>query len=678
MIGTLCLLLFAAAPAGESLAAVADSARSPQPVVTLPAIEVERERALASARRRLPTAFVTDLRAGVSGRAVESLAEVLSAAAGVRVVQYGGLGQYSTVSVRGAPPGQVSVYLDGAPLTSAAHGVVSLSDLPVTAIERVEVYRSFAPLSFGMPTPGGAINLVTSRAADVRQATLAGGSFGTTEARGTIAARRGSLALLAHAGIQGTNGDYRYFDDNGTPFNLDDDQTSTRVNDRLDATGVLASLSWSARRDLRLTARADVFHRAQGVPGVGAVPAPNPRLAFDRALTGADAAWTPGGNVPQLRLSGSLDHERSRFRDTEGQLLLGRQNDDDRLRSSVVGFDVASPDAWRRIGLASGVSWRDERADVAPPTTGFAAPPQSRRTSRGAHAGIQLRPLGDALTLHAARRWDRQADHLRSAGIAGTVARTDLVRELNGPQAGVRLALPRGLELRANWSRSARAPDFLELFGDQGSVAGNPQLQPESAESRDVGAAWRWAGRANWAALEWSRYGSDVRDLIVYQRSGPNAVRARNASRAKLRGDELSWRGGLGAALTASGAFTWGSALDVGNSTIYRGLRLPQRPSSQSYARLDARAGRWSAALDVQYLGDDYLDPANYQRAPSRTFVGASLGVRVLAERIRLTVEGKNLGDRRVSDVAGFPLPGRSVFVSCETRFGGGGESHTH
>ena len=68
-----------------------------------------------------------------------------------------------------AAPGQVAVYLDGVPLTSAAHGVVSLGDLPGTAIERAAIYRGLGPLSLGVATPGGAVNLVTASAPGLRE-----------------------------------------------------------------------------------------------------------------------------------------------------------------------------------------------------------------------------------------------------------------------------------------------------------------------------------------------------------------------------------------------------------------------------------------------------------------------------------------------------------------------------
>ena len=233
----------AAATAGADTAHAAarlDSATA-KPVLTLPEVRVERERPLSDARRALPTAFVTELAAGASGRAVESLPELLDQAAGVHVDQYGGLGAFSTVSLRGAAPGQVTVFLDGVPLTSAAHAEVNLSELPVSAVDRVEIYRGLAPLALGTATPGGAINLVT-RSTPVRELSLARGSFGTWEGRGTTGIRRGALSALVHAGYLGSEGDFRYYDDNGTPYNPADDAVVPRANNRLDAWTALAAL----------------------------------------------------------------------------------------------------------------------------------------------------------------------------------------------------------------------------------------------------------------------------------------------------------------------------------------------------------------------------------------------------------------------------------------------------
>jgi iron complex outermembrane receptor protein len=151
-------------------------------------------------------------------------------------------------------------------------------------------------------------------------------------------------------------------------------------------------------------------------------------------------------------------------------------------------------------------------------------------------------------------------------------------------------------------------------------------------------------------------------------RNSQSSVRAQNVSRARIRGEELSLRLAAPLGLRVSGSFTRQSARDEGDVPFWRGNRLPQRPEREGYLRLDWRRGRLRATGDAHYIGENYLDPANRQRVPDRTLIGASLSASLSGEALRVTIEGKNLGDNQVVDVGGFPLPGRSIFVSCEAR----------
>lgn len=643
---------------------VADSL--PRPVVTLPEVRVTRERALSEARRRTPTAFVTDVDVAAGRTTLTSVPELLQQAASVRVVQYGGLGAFSTLSLRGAPPGQVSVYLDGLPLTSAAHGVANLSDLPATLLERIEVHRGLSPLGLGVATPGGAVNLVTGTRAQGATLRAAAGSFGTRETSGGWAGARGDWSALVHAGYQGSDGDFQYFDDNGTPQNPDDDETSTRVNGRFDATSALARVAWTPRAGASVSLRAEGFHRAQGVPGVGAVPALHPRLSFDRMQWASEARWAASDAAPSLTARASAQRTRSRFRDREAELGFGVQDTDERFRDDGASIEWASPAAWPHVSASAGSALRRERAEPSAPSEGLRVPPPSTRQSEAAWASVQLRLAGERVLIHGARRWDRQFDAIRSTTSSGGARASDRHRTLDTPQVGVRVALPLELEVRANWARAARAPGFLELFGNQGLVTGSPTLAPERGESWDAGGAWRGARGAWRASAEWAHFESLARDLIVFQRVGPTATRATNVARAALRGEELSARLAH-PRLAISGASSWLSALQTEDPSLYLGRRLPQRPSRQSSLRADASLGPVGLSADVLHLGDCYLDPINFRRVPSRTLVGASASARWRQHRVAL--EGRNLGDRRAEDVGGFPLPGRTVAISFETRW---------
>ena len=636
----------------------------PEPVVVLPETRVDA--ALERARRRAPTAFVTVLGAGRDRRALSSIGDALVEAAGVRVTQYGGMGAFSTMSIRGAPPGHVTVLLDGVPLTSAAHGVVDLARLPATAVEAVEVYRGSAPVALAAPTPGGAVNLVTQPGASARTLRLATGSFGSAEAQGTFGARSGAWSLLAHGGWQGSDGDYRYLDDNGTPLEPADDALATRVNARFDAASLLVRGGYAPGERVQASSRVEYFRRGQGVPGPGATPALTARYSEDRVLAAGDVRLSRDASLPAVELRGSVARTHSGLRDSEGELGYGRVDTHERFDDATGAVELASPQRWSPLSTRAGGALRAESARPAAPTAGLPDPPPSHRATHSAWISADVRAAHDRVLLHAARRWDQQREEILDTRSTGALRERSAERSLDAPQLGARLLLAPGFELKANWSRSARAPEFDELFGMDGSITGNPTLVPEHGEIWDAGVAWSgsWM-RLRWSA-SWAHHAAHVKDLVLYERSNPRGARPVNVAAARLFGEETEVRVGYaGVELAASTA--WLSATDRSPIAFYHGRTLPQRAARESYLRLAWYGGGWTLAGDVEYASRTFLDRANFRTAPTRTLVDASIGRSFHA--VSLVVEGRNLGDDLVEDVAGFPLPGRMLLVSLSYDF---------
>jgi outer membrane receptor protein involved in Fe transport len=513
------------------------------------------------------------------------------------------------------------------------------------------------------------VNLVTQAGPGVRRLRALTGSYGTGELQGTLGAERGALALLASGGWQGSEGDFEYLDDNGTPLEPADDRLQHRENTRFDAASALVHGRYAPSDRLQLSAHAEYFRRGQGVPGPGSVPVHTARFGSERTTLAADSRVGNGAAWPALTLRGNVSRQRSRLRDTEGELGYGRVNTDERFDDGGFALEASSPAAWRRLALAAGGALRGENADPAAPTAGLPDPPDSRRATHAAWFTADVHGFADRLLLHAARRWDRQDEHVLDTRSTGALRVRDTRRTLDAPQLGARLRVAYGLELRGNWSRATRAPDFDELFGIDGSVTGNPLLVPEHSESWDAGAVWSGTVGAVVVSADWSHHATHSRDLILFERSSPRGARPVNVGAARLFGEETAlrarWRG-----LELSAATAWLSATDRSPISFYHGRRLPQRAARQSSARATWQRGRWSAASDVEYLGDTYLDRANYKRAPSRTLVGASFGCRI--GRTRWLAEGRNLGDRLAEDVAGFPLPGRMFLFSLTLDLGEG------
>src|SRR6056297_951346 len=110
-----------------------------------------------------PSFFSTITRDEFEGK-MENLSDVIEKQAGIQVRQSGGLGSFSSVSMRGASGDQVMVFLDGVLLNDASGGGVDLSNISLSDVESIEIYRGITPANFGRSSIGGAINIRTNRA----------------------------------------------------------------------------------------------------------------------------------------------------------------------------------------------------------------------------------------------------------------------------------------------------------------------------------------------------------------------------------------------------------------------------------------------------------------------------------------------------------------------------------
>jgi outer membrane cobalamin receptor len=195
-------------------------------------VEVRGKRLGVEQLVRETSTFATSIDTSDAPAKVNSVADMLSESVGVQVRRFGGLGAFSTVSIRGSTPNQVEVFLDNVLLNRANAGLVDLGNIPLDNVERIDIYRGFAPLQLGAGSIGGAINLVTRPAAGAttNSASFSYGSFDTrkiTLYRAQGFERLGYVVLFNYTE---TLGNFRFFDDNGTPFNLLDDETVRRHN----------------------------------------------------------------------------------------------------------------------------------------------------------------------------------------------------------------------------------------------------------------------------------------------------------------------------------------------------------------------------------------------------------------------------------------------------------------
>ena len=687
------LMLLAALPAPAVAAAPAPE---PPPradrdtVYTLPAVTVEERRlALSHDLARRP-GFATFYRVDELPSPTATTGEVLAQAVGVHVRQFGGLGAYSAVSVRGSNANQVAFYLDGAPLNPAQYGVVNPADLPLGALDRVEVYRGAAPVAFGDPG-GGVVNLVTRSGSGARADARAGyGSFGTRrgEAWGSLAGKR-ARAFGAYR-YQASQGDFAFADDNGTPFNPGDDEFTARRNNAftahgftgkldvpLGAAGGLAGTAAAAPTAGslgRLTLAGDLLAKDSGMPGISSYQSAHATFATRRgvgSLTWTSPVWLD--RTLELETQAYALGARDRLRDLGNELGGGRQDTDDRTASwgARQRAAIGAGPLGQTLELVAEARREEFRPGVLSPAP--AAGPTSRRDAVVLGAEERLEPWAGRILVSAGLRRESVFDDFPAGpAYAGAPPQPALSCTLHFTvgQAGVRARLAGGLVLRAHAGHAERVPSLFELYGNRGTVVGNRGLAPERADQRDVGLAWAgaWPGAAagrGALGAELAFYRTDARDLIVFLQNSQHTSVAQNVAAARLWGVEASASASLGA-LRVTANWTHQDTRDESGVPHWDGKQLPGRPADEGFAREEyARAG-WRVFHEFHYLSGNYLDRANRQPVPARRLHNLGAGTSLARGRLRLTAEVRNLTDDRVQDVAAYPLPGRSYALTAE------------
>ena len=565
----------------------------------------------------------------------KTVAELVTAAPGVAVNGYGGLGQLTTVSIRGSDAAEVRVFLDGLPLDTAGGGAVDLSRIPRAWIDRIEIVRGAAGATYGPGAMAGAVDVVTrSAAAGSWSATASGGSFGTFSGGVDGAVGGKSWGLLLAGALDGTGGRFPYEHDRTPSSPGTDVVTLQRENDASVSGGALAKL-WATLGDARLDTIVQVSGGRRELPGIAYHLTPNDGQDDLRA-----------GLVTRLAqpLGAGLDLE------------LALTYREDRLDVRIAPF----PEFRQRDHageLAARLSWRAGPSTLALRVAGSAEGLTLEGAGGHAWGGAAL-ALSDELALAEGRvrlsagaRWDRQGP------FDGLSAR-----------AGARWALGGPLSLRASGGRAFRIPSFGELYLQQGLLLPNPALVPESSWTAD--AALVAEGRLGLASA--GAFAQLYDDVIVYEAMWQSRMRPFNERHAFARGLELELASApfFGpAALSASAAYTWLATEILRGAPSIVGNELPHRAPHRLFARLSAAPGPLEVHGEAQYVAAQFGDVESSVRIPAAVTLNVGLSVRLArAPELRLGLEARNLlDDRSLQDGYGYPLPGRMVLVTLRT-----------
>jgi iron complex outermembrane receptor protein len=618
-------------------------------------VEADTEQEVAEA----PSSFATVIRPEEENATFENVSELISAAPGVTSRSLGGLGQFSTVSIRGSSPEQVSVYLDGVRLNTASGGAFDFSTIPLDAIDRIEVIRGGGVTQFGSDAIGGVINIITKTAGEKRaiEAFAGGGSFTTIKVGSSYRERFKKNSLtLSWTHLQ-SKGDFTFKTNatalSGAPSGIGGGRTYTRIHNGFISESFLAQWEHKFSENFKLRILNDFFFTDRQVPGTEGETTllyPTNLLEAKERIFRNTNSITVALNkffIDQIQFNGGVTNnlDINRFKDPSP--ALGNPIDvttDNYSLNPFLKWEVFLDHKIINQIITLRYDYRyDYLSDSSPlPLTLLTG--QKTRHINSLFLQDEIAFLDDKIIFLPSARYEDASDFPDDVSFKG----------------GLKVSPLKWLTFKTNFEKTYRYPNFNELyFPDQGYIRGNPNLNKEKAWNLDAG----FNIKTKYASLEVAYFRNWVDNLIIFVPISATTIAPVNTFKVNIQGVEVGLTAKPIKYVRTRVSYTFLDAHYASNNN-----QLPGRPKHEFYARLDL-SHDWGKKFGgtifgkFNYRGAVPINAANSVFLAARSQLDLGINLR-FAKHYYLIFEVKDVTNVQTYDARGFPLPRRSFFAT--------------
>ncbi|MEA5557895.1 TonB-dependent receptor plug domain-containing protein [Nodularia spumigena] len=422
-----------------------------------------------------------------------------------------GVGALSGQFIRGSNSGQVLILLDGRPINNLGSGGFDLSEITTNNVERVEVLPGGGSTLYGSDAIGGVINIITRRPTE-RITTETGvtlGAYGLNQQTIQNSGRQGDISWVV--------GYNRTQAENNFPFSIPEANfQGTRENDDVLFNNFNIKLEADLGNRNTLTLSTLYLGKNQGVPGGVPIPEPEFGQGFFNSLTDnnrkytdqvlADLTWNSQlgqGNDSLLTAKIYTDFINTRFDSRSGAITSHR-----RFETNQKSYGLQATHSWQLAEnqiLVYGFDYRT--VNVVNNSFQFATNVNTENYNDGINQGAVFAKYETNLTPNLSLNLGVRQDF--SSLVNGS---------FTSPSVGTKLALSDSTTLRANYIRNFRAPTIANLFNNNPTNIGNPELEPEKGNSYDIGIDQKLG---NIGLLRLTFFQNRVSDTIAFTRLTP-------------------------------------------------------------------------------------------------------------------------------------------------------------
>ncbi|MBV8875699.1 TonB-dependent vitamin B12 receptor BtuB [Phytobacter diazotrophicus] len=431
----------------------------------------------------------------------KDLNDVMRRLPGVDIAQYGGIGQSSSLFVRGTEARHVLVLIDGVPMARAGIGnAIDIGQIPVSLVQRIEYIRGPRSAVYGSGAIGGVVNIITMSEDERAQINAGMGTNGYQNYDGAINQRFGDTMVTAAGAYQTTKG-----------FNVQPDSTYADDSDR---DGYRNKLFWGGVQH-KFNDSVSGFFRGYGYSS---------NTDYDQGSGGYAGggdesqnytqSWDTGLNyhsgIYSSQLIANYQHLKNyNYNAQDGRYAASASLDNMEQRYIQWGNNV-------EVGhgsVSGGVDWKQEKLQ----SSGTSSTDIYKRDTTGLYLTGQQQI--DKVTLEASGR----EDHDEQFGWHGTW------------QTAAGWEFVDDYRVTLSYGTGFLAPSLGQQFGaERFGIASNPNLKPEESKQWEAGLEGL-TGPLDWRL---STYRYEINNLIDYDNSAYYNVKS-----ATIKG--LEWTGNV-------------------------------------------------------------------------------------------------------------------------------------
>ncbi|MBB3637881.1 TonB-dependent receptor domain-containing protein [Variovorax atrisoli] len=562
-------------------------------------------------------------RSGATG-----VADLLSRLPGIEISRSGGVGNTTSLFIRGAETRFTAVYLDGVRIDSQSTGGAGWEGIPLSQIDRIEVLRGPAAAVYGSDAVGGVIQLFTRRGEEgvSPYAGIGFGSKGLRRIEGGVSGKSGLFDYsfgVAHEESKGYNVQPV------SKRNVTKDGFTSPDRDGYNSTSGNAKLGFQITPDQRIEA---TLLSSDIKAGYDATVSYRTKLPFlfandisSNKLQTAGLSWSAKWN----------DVYSTRVQVTDSQQVYKTQPSFYRTETRLRGYLFQNEFRFGPHLVTATLERREDALENAPTTTSKLLARDRSQDAISLGYGFVQGP--HSLQLHV---------------------RHDKDSEFGGKTTGSAAygyAITPSLRFTASAGTAFRVPTLYQRFSEYGLAT----LKPESSRNLELGLQYTEGA----TQLGVVAYANRVQNLIVFDGSAKGCASSfgcySSTARARYQGVTLSGSHRIGD-VTLRGSLDFQDPRDLATHNL-----LARRAQRHATLGADWRIAGWTLGAEVQTSSRRYDDAANSVKLGGYTVLNLSATTQ-LTRDINLVARVDNVGNKDYQFARLYANAGRTAYVGLK------------